>query len=526
MSGLPIRRRRGRGMDDSSCSSVRRSPTARPGGSRRAGSCHPHARATCSQRSLRARSRSRSWTGCSTRRRRSGTTSSSPPSTRAWRCSGARAWARSARPSSSATASWGWARSSAPTATARSTTTPRWRSCTAPRSTASGRSPSRSSRCAPPPRRRARGAAPPPERGARARRRGRGHPLHRAHLAAGARRRAAPGAGARAAPRVPPARSRSQGGRRARVHRGGGRVRARAPRRCAGAAGPGAAGAVARPARAARARRLDPARPCARSRPARSCARLSRRPDAGTLAAEGLRRLVVAGVARSLGLAASPDEAESALAAWVSRAGVPPRKRDAFLAACGLDAGAARRLGEDARARGAAPRRRRARGAGRAVMGGGARARGAALGGLDRRGARRGRRARGGSGMGKRERDEKPAAPEGPFNAALARLKERLPEGWSPPTAAEPAPGVDAAPRPVKGPARAVVRLERKGRAGKEATVVEKLALPPEVLARLVGRPEARARLRRGGRGGRDRRCRGTSASGRGAGSRRGVCGR
>ncbi len=41
---------------------------------------------------------------------------------------------------------------------------------------------------------------------------------------------------------------------------------------------------------------------------------------------------------------------------------------------------------------------------------------------------------------------------------------------------------MDAAPRPVKGPARAVVRLERKGRAGKEATVVEKLALSPEVL--------------------------------------------
>ena len=83
--------------------------------------------------------------------------------------------------------------------------------------------------------------------------------------------------------------------------------------------------------------------------------------------------------------------------------------------------------------------------------------------------------------MGKRERDEKPAAPEGPFNAALARLKERLPEGWSPPPAAEPAPGADA-PRQVKGPARAVVRLERKGRAGKEATVVEKLALSPEAL--------------------------------------------
>jgi hypothetical protein len=46
--------------------------------------------------------------------------------------------------------------------------------------------------------------------------------------------------------------------------------------------------------------------------------------------------------------------------------------------------------------------------------------------------------------MGKREREEKPAAPEGPFNAALARLNERLPEGWSPPAAAEAAPGVDA----------------------------------------------------------------------------------
>jgi hypothetical protein len=74
---------------------------------------------------------------------------------------------------------------------------------------------------------------------------------------------------------------------------------------------------------------------------------LSRRPDAGALAAEGLRRLVVAGLARSLGLAAPADEAENALAAWLSRAGVPARKRDAFLAACGLDSGAARRLGEE-----------------------------------------------------------------------------------------------------------------------------------------------------------------------------------
>ncbi|HET6982785.1 MAG TPA: translation initiation factor [Myxococcaceae bacterium] len=58
----------------------------------------------------------------------------------------------------------------------------------------------------------------------------------------------------------------------------------------------------------------------------------------------------------------------------------------------------------------------------------------------------------------------------GPFNTAfagLASLKEGLPSKEIP---ARPA----AAP---KGPARAVVRYERKGRGGKEATVVEQLAL-------------------------------------------------
>ena len=60
----------------------------------------------------------------------------------------------------------------------------------------------------------------------------------------------------------------------------------------------------------------------------------------------------------------------------------------------------------------------------------------------------------------------------GPFNAALAglaSLKEALPSREVP---ARPA----AAP---KGPGRAVVRYERKGRGGKEATVVEQLALSP-----------------------------------------------
>ena len=64
-----------------------------------------------------------------------------------------------------------------------------------------------------------------------------------------------------------------------------------------------------------------------------------------------------------------------------------------------------------------------------------------------------------------------------PF-AALEQLRDRLPPGEAPGNAAPAAP---AAPR---GPARAVVRLERKHRGGKEVTVVEKLGLNPDELAR------------------------------------------
>lgn len=62
-----------------------------------------------------------------------------------------------------------------------------------------------------------------------------------------------------------------------------------------------------------------------------------------------------------------------------------------------------------------------------------------------------------------------PKQPQSPF-AALEKLRTALPEG--------PAPVVPAPPPPPKGPARAVVRMERKGRGGKEATVIEKLGLP------------------------------------------------
>jgi translation initiation factor 1 len=61
-----------------------------------------------------------------------------------------------------------------------------------------------------------------------------------------------------------------------------------------------------------------------------------------------------------------------------------------------------------------------------------------------------------------------------PFNNPFGALRERL--GDLP---AGPAP---APPAPAKGPARAVVRMERKGRGGKEVTAVEQLDLPPREL--------------------------------------------
>jgi translation initiation factor 1 len=61
-----------------------------------------------------------------------------------------------------------------------------------------------------------------------------------------------------------------------------------------------------------------------------------------------------------------------------------------------------------------------------------------------------------------------------PF-AGLAGLRDQVP--GAPATPAAPT----AAPTP-KGPARAVVRMERKGRGGKEATIIEKLELRPAEL--------------------------------------------
>jgi hypothetical protein len=76
-------------------------------------------------------------------------------------------------------------------------------------------------------------------------------------------------------------------------------------------------------------------------------ARLARRPDAGRLAADGLRRLLLARWARGLGLAPGADGAAEAERAFLTRLGVRPEEREAALAALGLDDGAARALAED-----------------------------------------------------------------------------------------------------------------------------------------------------------------------------------
>lgn len=67
-------------------------------------------------------------------------------------------------------------------------------------------------------------------------------------------------------------------------------------------------------------------------------------------------------------------------------------------------------------------------------------------------------------------KDGAPGEVDNPF-AALAALRASLPAG--------PEPKAEGA---RKGPARAVVRLERKGRGGKDVTVVEQLGLPPAEL--------------------------------------------
>ena len=65
------------------------------------------------------------------------------------------------------------------------------------------------------------------------------------------------------------------------------------------------------------------------------------------------------------------------------------------------------------------------------------------------------------------------ATKKDPF-AALEALRSSLPAGPAP-----SAPRAQPAKPAPKPPARAVVRMERKGRGGKEVTVVDKLGLRP-----------------------------------------------
>lgn len=80
--------------------------------------------------------------------------------------------------------------------------------------------------------------------------------------------------------------------------------------------------------------------------------------------------------------------------------------------------------------------------------------------------------------MGKGGKTSGPEAP-GPFHGAfagLAGLREALPPGEAPAPVA--ATREEAAP----GPSRAIVRLERKGRGGKEVTRLELRGLAPTAL--------------------------------------------
>lgn len=75
--------------------------------------------------------------------------------------------------------------------------------------------------------------------------------------------------------------------------------------------------------------------------------------------------------------------------------------------------------------------------------------------------------------------EDKPAS-DSPF-AVLAGLRDGLPRA---PEAdrASPTEDTDAMAQAPPAPRRAVVRFQRKGRGGKEVTLVERLDLPPEEL--------------------------------------------
>jgi hypothetical protein len=76
-------------------------------------------------------------------------------------------------------------------------------------------------------------------------------------------------------------------------------------------------------------------------------AALQRAPDSVELAEAGLRRALLAGWARSLGLVPGADEVKAAEAEWWRMQRVRTSERERYLAACGLDGPGLRRLCEE-----------------------------------------------------------------------------------------------------------------------------------------------------------------------------------
>jgi translation initiation factor 1 len=67
-----------------------------------------------------------------------------------------------------------------------------------------------------------------------------------------------------------------------------------------------------------------------------------------------------------------------------------------------------------------------------------------------------------------------------PFNNPFGKVLEQLKD--LPQQKAGDSPAAKRAGEPAKGPARAVVRMERKARGGKEVTAVEQLGIKPKEL--------------------------------------------
>jgi hypothetical protein len=79
----------------------------------------------------------------------------------------------------------------------------------------------------------------------------------------------------------------------------------------------------------------------------RVLAALERAPDSVELAEAGLRRALLAGWARSMGLVPTSEELHAAEAEWWRRHKVRPAEKEAFLVACGLDGPGLRRWCEE-----------------------------------------------------------------------------------------------------------------------------------------------------------------------------------